>query len=195
MPLEISVVVVLAVSVGLALLIPSRRCRTWLARSRLVTWVTGVPRAARDAPLPPALGRRRVLAAVALTAGSQLCDAGCLVAALHAAGVRVPWTVLLLAYGGAQLLGLLPVTPGGAGVLESGLGALLVVPSAAGGSVALAVLIYRSVSWGAWVLGGGLALLRRRLAAGTADAAGPGTAAPAPAARTRTVSGRGGPGS
>ena len=41
-------------------------------------------------------------------------------------------------------------------------GALLVVPHASNGAVALSVLLYRGFSWGLWVLGGGLALLHLR---------------------------------
>lgn len=151
---------VLLLSAGLALLVRSQGARSWLASSRLVAWVTGCPPPRPGAALPPVLGLTRLGAATLCTLVSQLWDVGCLAAGLRAAGVEVPWQLLLLAYGAAQLLGLLPLTPGGAGLLEGGLGALLVVPEAPGGAVALAVLLYRSFSWGLWVLAGGVAAVR-----------------------------------
>lgn len=152
----------LAGSLGLALLIRSTRSRHWLATSRLVGWVTGAAPTGAAGDLPPRLALRRTFAATGCTVLSQLCDVGCLAAALVAAGVDVPWLVLPLAYGAAQLLGLLPLTPGGAGFLEGGLGALIVAPYAPTGAVALAVILYRAFSWGLWVLAGGIAVLRLR---------------------------------
>ncbi len=153
---------VLMVGLGLALLVRSARSRRWLAQSRAVSWVTGCPPPQVGADQPPVLALRRTAAAAVCTAGSILLDVGCLAGSLAAVGVNIPWTSLLLAYGAAQLLALIPVTPGGAGFLEGGLAALLVVPHAANGAVALAVLVYRGFSWGLWVLGGGLALLHLR---------------------------------
>ena len=87
-----------------------------------------------------------------------LLDAGCLVASAWALRAGVPWRGLLAAYGLTQIAASLPVTPGGLGVVEASLTALLAaygMPVAA----ALAVtLLYRAVSfwalqpvgWGAW---------------------------------------------
>lgn len=52
-----------------------------------------------------------------------------------------------------------PLTPGGAGFLEGGLGAVLVAPHASHCAVGLSVALYRWFSRGPVVLGGGLALL------------------------------------
>ena len=126
------------------------------------------------------LALRRTTAAAACTVVSVLLDVdvGCLAGSLAAVGVNTPWTLLLLAYGAAQLFSFVPLTPGGAGFLEGGLGALLVVPHAANGAVALSVLLYRAFSWGLWVLGGGLALLHLRSRA-SAGAGAAGVVAPA----------------
>ena len=154
--------VILAGSIGLLVLVRSSGSRSWMAHSKLVSRVTGCPPPPADAGLPPVLDLRRTAAAAGFTTLSYLFDVGCLVGALAAADVAIPWRSLLLAYGAAQILGLIPLTPGGAGFLETGLGALIVVPTAANGAVALAVLLYRAFSWGLWVLGGGMALLHLR---------------------------------
>jgi uncharacterized protein (TIRG00374 family) len=56
--------------------------------------------------------------------------------------------VALLAYSAAQLLGQLPLTPGGVGVVEAGLTGTLALAGVAAGPAALAVLAYRlAVYW------------------------------------------------
>ena len=54
-------------------------------------------------------------------AGRWILDFLCLYAALLAVGARPPLSVALLAYSAAQLLGQIPLTPGGLGVVEAGL--------------------------------------------------------------------------
>jgi len=176
--LFVATALVLIIGVALAFLVRSERSRTWLAQSKIVSWVTGCPPPQPGAHRPPLLALRRTAAAAACTVVSVLLDVGCLAGSLAAVGVNVPWTLLLLAYGAAQLLSFIPLTPGGAGFLEGGLGALLVVPHAANGAVALSVLLYRAFSWGLWVLGGGLALLHLRSRA-SAGAGAAGVVAPA----------------
>ena len=85
-------------------------------------------------------------------------DCGCLVCCFLAVGARVPWHGLLLAYGAAQLAANLPITPGGLGVVEGSLAALLVAYGVATGPALATVLLYRIVSfwglvpigWGTW---------------------------------------------
>jgi uncharacterized membrane protein YbhN (UPF0104 family) len=96
--------------------------------------------------------------AVFFALANWLFDAGCLVASAWALRAAVPWQGLLAAYGLTQVAASLPVTPGGLGVVEASLTALLAaygMPVAA----ALAVtLLYRAVSfwalqpvgWGTW---------------------------------------------
>lgn len=104
-------------------------------------------------PSPPEWAK-----AVFFALANWLFDAGCLVASAWALQAGVPWRGLLAAYGLTQVAVSLPVTPGGLGVVEASLTALLAaygMPVAA----ALAVtLLYRAVSfwalqpvgWGTW---------------------------------------------
>jgi uncharacterized protein (TIRG00374 family) len=75
-----------------------------------------------------------------------------LLACLRSSGLteaQVPWQVSLAAFAFVRLLSVLPVTPGGIGVVELGLTGPLVVGLDAGGAarVAAAVLLYRAVTY------------------------------------------------
>jgi uncharacterized protein (TIRG00374 family) len=93
-------------------------------------------------------------------------DCGCLALSFLAVGAGVPWRGLLLAYGAGQLAAILPITPGGLGVVEGSLTVALVAFGGAENSTVAAVLLYRLMSfwlavpvgWGAW---GVLALVGR----------------------------------
>jgi uncharacterized protein (TIRG00374 family) len=85
--------------------------------------------------------------AVATAAGRWIFDFLCLYAALLAVGARPPLSVALLAYSAAQLLGQIPLTPGGLGVVEAGLTGTLALAGAPAASAALATLAYRLVSY------------------------------------------------
>lgn len=85
--------------------------------------------------------------AVATAAGRWIFDFLCLYATLLAVGARPPLSVALLAYCAAQLLGQIPLTPGGLGVVEAGLTGALVLAGAPAASAALATLAYRLVSY------------------------------------------------
>jgi len=105
--------------------------------------------------------------ASALAMGNWAADCGCLTLAFLAVGAGVPWRGLLLAYGAGQLASILPVSPGGLGVVEGSLTVALVTFGGAQASTVAAVLLYRVISfwlilpvgWGAW---GALALVSRR---------------------------------
>jgi uncharacterized protein (TIRG00374 family) len=85
--------------------------------------------------------------AVALAAGRWIFDFLSLYAALLAVGARPPLYVALVAYSVAQLLGQLPLTPGGLGVVEAGLTGTLALAGVAAAPAALATLAYRLVSY------------------------------------------------
>ena len=85
--------------------------------------------------------------AVATAAGRWILDFLCLYAALLAVGARPPLYVALLAYSAAQLLGQLPLTPGGLGVVEAGLAGTLALAGVPAASAALATLAYRLASF------------------------------------------------
>ena len=75
---------------------------------------------------------RRVLGrkwwqAILLTAGRLGFDFGCLLAALRATGADPQPSVVLLAYSAAGIVALLPLTPGGLGIVEASLTGLLVL--------------------------------------------------------------------
>jgi uncharacterized protein (TIRG00374 family) len=85
--------------------------------------------------------------AVALAAGRWIFDFLSLYGALLAVGARPPLYVALLAYSAAQLLGQLPLTPGGIGVVEAGLTGTLALAGVAAAPAALATLAYRLTSY------------------------------------------------
>ncbi|HXX91436.1 MAG TPA: flippase-like domain-containing protein [Acidimicrobiales bacterium] len=109
------------------------------------------------------LGRewRKVLL---LVAGRLGLDYLCLLAALRATGSQPhPWLVLL-AYSSAGVIALLPVTPGGLGIVEASLSGLLVLAGVGAGNAVVATLAYRLAQYWLPILAGGVSywLFRRR---------------------------------
>jgi uncharacterized membrane protein YbhN (UPF0104 family) len=97
--------------------------------------------------------------AFGLALANWLWDAACLVACIEALQFHVPWRGVLVIYGLTQISASLPITPGGIGVVEGSLAALLVAYGATSASAFAIVLLYRIVSfwglvpigWGAWL--------------------------------------------
>jgi uncharacterized protein (TIRG00374 family) len=97
--------------------------------------------------------------AVASATGRWIFDFLSLYAALVSLGARPPLYVALLAYCAAQLLGQIPLTPGGLGVVEAGLTGTLALAGVPASSAALATLAYRLATYwlplpiglGAWI--------------------------------------------
>ena len=56
-------------------------------------------------------------------------------------------SLVLLAYAVAGLLALIPITPGGLGIVEAGLSALLILAGIPSGQAVLATLTYRIISY------------------------------------------------
>jgi len=87
-----------------------------------------------------------------------LLDAGCLVASIWALRAAIPWQGILAAYGLTQIAASFPVTPGGLGVVEASLAALLVAYGMPTVPALAATFLYRAVSfwalqplgWAAW---------------------------------------------
>ena len=104
--------------------------------------------------------------AFGLAMANWLCDCLCLLACTEALGVPVPWRGLLVIYGLTQVAASLPVTPGGIGVVEGSMTALLIAYGTPATSAVAVVLLYRIVSfwalapigWSAW---GGLEIALR----------------------------------
>ncbi len=70
-----------------------------------------------------------------------------LLVALNAIGANVEPTLLLLAFSTAELLGLLPFTPGGLGFVEAGLTGTLALAGVHAADAVLATLVFRLVSF------------------------------------------------
>jgi uncharacterized membrane protein YbhN (UPF0104 family) len=104
--------------------------------------------------------RRDWALALLLATANWLLDIACLALAFHAVGASVPWHGLLIAYGAGQLASLLPITPGGLGLVEGSLTVALVAFGGVEASAVAAVLVYRVVSfwlvlpvgWGSWAM-------------------------------------------
>jgi uncharacterized protein (TIRG00374 family) len=102
--------------------------------------------------------------AVVLSAGRLGFDYFCLLAALRATGSHPRPSLVLLAYSVAGIVGLLPITPGGLGIVEASLSGLLILAGVAAGDAFLATLAYRLASYWIPLLVGPVAywLFRRR---------------------------------
>ena len=87
--------------------------------------------------------------AFGLALANWLYDAAVLVACLEALHVRVPWRGILVIYSLTQISASLPITPGGLGVVEGSMSALLVAYGVPTDQALATVLLYRIVSfWG-----------------------------------------------
>ena len=93
-----------------------------------------------------ALGSRWQVA-LAAAVGNWGFDYLALVAALYAVGVTPRLSLVLLAYGAAAVLSMIPITPGGLGFVEAGLTATLLAAGVSGPDALLATLAYRVVSY------------------------------------------------
>lgn len=137
------------------------RLASLLERSRVwMRWASGVPL------------RKTVLARCAGAATlNWVFDCGCLICSILAVGGHVPWQGVLAAYGITQLAAILPITPGGIGVVEGTLSLLLISYHVPAATAVAAVLLYRILSFWilvgiGWATVGGLVALQRREARG-----------------------------
>lgn len=85
--------------------------------------------------------------ALLATGGRWGFDYLCLVAAIEAMGIQPDFSLVLLAFCVAQILGMVPITPGGLGLVEAGLSATLVLAGLPAGEALLATLTYRLASF------------------------------------------------
>jgi putative heme transporter len=100
------------------------------------------------------LGSWQAAWVVVLAAGVWLADFGCLLCAFRAVHAAIPWSGVLLAYCVAEIAGMLPVVPGGIGIVEGSLAAILAAYGADRGSALAAALSFRLASfWLAIVVG------------------------------------------
>jgi uncharacterized protein (TIRG00374 family) len=97
--------------------------------------------------------------AVVLTAGRLGFDYACLLAALRATGSDPRPSLVLLAYAATGIIALLPITPGGLGIVEASLSGLLVLAGVPGGKAFVATLAYRLASYWLPLVAGTVAYL------------------------------------
>jgi uncharacterized protein (TIRG00374 family) len=130
--------------------------------------------------------------AVLLVGGRLGFDYLCLLCALRATGSDPNPSLVLLAYAAAQIIALVPITPGGLGIVEASLSGLLVLAGVSGGKAVVATLAYRLASYWLPLLAGVFAypLYRRRYGRVQIDAAergAPSMGAPEPSSGARTT--------
>jgi uncharacterized protein (TIRG00374 family) len=82
-----------------------------------------------------------------------------LLAALYAVGANPRASLVLLAFFAAQLLGTLPLTPGGLGFVEAGLTGTLALAGVGASAAVVATLAYRLVSFWLPIPAGGIAAI------------------------------------
>jgi uncharacterized protein (TIRG00374 family) len=85
--------------------------------------------------------------AVGLTSGRLFLDFLCLLCALRATGSHPRPSLVLLAYAVAGIIALIPITPGGLGLVEASLSGLLILAGVKGSDAFLATLAYRLASY------------------------------------------------
>ncbi len=102
--------------------------------------------------------------AVVLVAGRIGLDYFSLLAALRATGAKPNPSLVLLAYAATAVITLVPLTPGGLGIVEASLTGLLVLAGIPSSSAVVATLAFRIGSYWLPTIGGGIAyvLARRR---------------------------------
>jgi uncharacterized protein (TIRG00374 family) len=85
--------------------------------------------------------------ATLLSAGRLLFDYLCLLFAVRAVGAHPRASLVLLAYAVAGVIGLVPITPGGLGIVEASLSGLLALAGLTVSEAVLATLAYRLASY------------------------------------------------
>jgi uncharacterized protein (TIRG00374 family) len=150
-----AVIAVFLLSGGSLLLLSDRLVR---AVGAAIDWV--VARAGRARAVPPYQTRlleardfvRAALAdawrrAIPAAYGNQLFDYAALVASLYAVGAHVDPVPVLLAFVFANVLAMIPLTPGGLGFVEAGLTGVLTLAGVSPADAVLGTLLYRLFSY------------------------------------------------
>jgi uncharacterized protein (TIRG00374 family) len=155
--------------------------RPLILAGRASQWVSNRVRRHRTArrDLPARLLRERDLVrevlgrkwwqALLAASGRWVLDYATLLAALTAVGAHPRPSLVLLAFFAAQLLGTLPLTPGGLGFVEAGLTGTLALAGVGASEAVLATLAYRLVSFWLPIPAGGVAALLHRRRHGSED--------------------------
>ncbi len=112
---------------------------------------------------------QRWKAASLLSSGRLFFDFWCLLATIRATGAKPNASLVLLAYAVAGLLKLIPITPGGLGIVEAGLSGLLILAGVPAGAAVVATLAYRIISYWLPILVGPFAYFAFRMRYGAPD--------------------------
>jgi uncharacterized protein (TIRG00374 family) len=163
---------VLIMVLGIVLLTTNR---TLMIGAGALQWLLNkMPRRAKSTNLPERLIAERDLVrtdlgknwwkAVLLIAGRIGLDYFSLLAALRATGARPNPSLVLLAYAATAVIALLPLTPGGLGIVEASLSGLLVLANVPSASAVVATLAFRVGSYWLPTVAGAICwiLFRRR---------------------------------
>ena len=166
-----------ALIVGLGVLV-LKSDKALLRLARLINWVLSKIPSKKDRPSADELGQRLInernqvradlgknwWKAVLLVAGRIGFDFGSLLAILHATRTRPNPSLVLLAYAATAVLALLPITPGGLGIVEASLSGLLVLADVPSANAVVATLAFRVGSYWLPTIAGAVCywLYRRR---------------------------------
>ena len=126
----------------------AQRVRNWVLRKRPPLEGLDETLLAQRNEIRTVLGRQW-WQALLLSAGRLAFDYLCLLAALRATGSHPRPSLILVAYAVAGVVGMIPATPGGLGLVEASLTGLLVLAEVNSSQALLATLTYRLASY--WV--------------------------------------------
>ncbi len=134
----------------------AQRLRNWVLRKRAPLEGLDETLLAQRNQIRTVLGRQW-WQALLLSAGRLAFDYLCLLAALRATGSRPRPSLILVAYAVAGVVGMIPATPGGLGLVEASLTGLLVLAEVNSSQAVLATLTYRLASYWVPLLAGPIA--------------------------------------
>src|SRR5512142_1724620 len=126
----------------------AQRLRNWVLRKRPPLEGLDETLLSQRNDIRAVLGRQW-WQALLLSAGRLAFDYLCLLLALRATGSHPRPSLILVAYAVAGIIGMIPVTPGGLGIVEASLTGLLVLADVNSSQAVLATLTYRIASY--WV--------------------------------------------
>jgi uncharacterized protein (TIRG00374 family) len=155
-----------------------QRVRNWVLRKRPRLEGLDTTLLTQRSEIRAVLGRQW-WQALLLTSGRLAFDYLCLLAALRATGSQPRPSLILVAYAVAGIVGMIPVTPGGLGLVEASLYGLLVLAQVDSSQAVLATLTYRLASYWAPLCAGPIAYGLFRLRYRSRRVPPPATVAPA----------------
>src|SRR6185437_11836019 len=134
----------------------AQRLRNWVLRKRPPLEGLDETLLSQRNDIRAVLGRQW-WQALLLSAGRLAFDYLCLLLALRATGSHPRPSLILVAYAVAGVVGMIPATPGGLGLVEASLTGLLVLAEVDSSQAVLATLTYRLASYWAPLLAGPIA--------------------------------------